>query len=690
MFEEVKEKYLNRELSWLTFNARVLQEAADGTVPLVERMKYLGIFSNNLDEFFRVRVATIRRLATLEKKKQKGLTNQYHYQLKTIHHRVIALQKEFDKTYKQIQKALEAKSIYILDEKKIFKKHYGYLHEFFNEKVRPLLVPVIINESSLVPALRDKSIYLFVKFTVKKTKQKLFALIEIPTDIISRFVLLPSHAKKRYIIYLDDVIRLNLPSIFQIFEPDNFESYIIKLTRDAELTLEGDLSDSFFELMEKGLENRKKADLVRFIYDENMPQAYLKVLLKKLKISDTENIIPGGRYHNFKDFIKFPNVGEPELEYPGFKRITHPPFEKAVSMLHAISVKDHLLFFPYQPFDYVIHFLREAAIDPAVKSIKITLYRLAKNSMIINALINAVRNGKHVTAVLELQARFDEEANLNWSKKLTDAGVNLVFGLSGLKTHSKLISIVRTVKSKEQKFAYIATGNFNETTSKIYTDVALFTADKQIANEVEKVFHMIEKPYLPHTFKQLLVSPNGMRKKLVKLIEHETHIARKKKPAFIKLKLNNLVDEKMIDLLYAASNAGVKIDLFVRGICCLIPGIKGLSENIRATSIVDRFLEHSRIFVFGNEGKPSYYISSADWMMRNLDYRIEVACPIHDKSLKKEIDNYLEILFTDNQKARQHNAAMDNRFITSENKMVRSQTDFFDYLKSRPDAIEIP
>jgi polyphosphate kinase len=686
----MRENYLNRELSWLTFNARVLQEAADHTVPLVERMKFLGIFSNNLDEFFRVRVATVRRLISLEKNTLKSLPSANQIALKNIHLKVLRLQKEFDKTYKQIQKELEAQNIFILDEKKIIKKHHGYLAEFFHEKVEPLLVPIILSEGSPVPILKDKSIYLFVKFNVKKNKQKLYALIEIPTDALSRFVLLPNFGVKKYIIYLDDVIRLNLPEIFQIFEPDNFESYIIKLTRDAELTFEGDLSDSFFEQMEKSLENRKKAEPVRFIYDENMPKAYLIYLLKKLKITNNENIIAGGRYHNFKDFIKFPNVGNNHLEFPPIKRITHPPFEKSVSLLHAITLKDHVLFFPYQPFDYVIHFLREAAIDPSVKSIKITLYRLAKNSMIINALINAVRNGKHVTAILELQARFDEEANLSWSKKLTDEGVHLIFGLSGLKTHAKLISITRVLKNKEHHFAYIATGNFNETTSKIYTDTALFTANHHITNEVNKVFHMIEKPYLRHTFKHLLVSPVGMRKKIIKLIENETQQALSKRPASIKIKLNNLVDEKLIDKLYEASQAGVKIDLFVRGICCLIPGLDGLSENIRAISIVDRFLEHSRLFVFENNGKPLHYLSSADWMMRNLDYRIEVACPIYDKSVKKEIDNYLDIVFSDNQKAREHNLNMDNRFITSSNKMVRSQSDFFDYLKSKSGAIEIP
>jgi polyphosphate kinase len=686
--ETVREKYQNRELSWLAFNERVLQEAANEQVPLVERMKYLGIFSNNLDEFFRVRVATIRRMISLEKKDkvQLGINKQ---NLKNIHHQVIHLQKEFDKTYRQIQKELEAKNIYILDEKKILKKHYSYLNAYFKEKVEPLLVPVILTEASPAPVLRDKSIYLFVKFTIKKSRQNLFALIEVPTDAISRFIVLPNQGIKHYIIYLDDVIRLNLPSIFKIFESDSFESYIIKQTRDAELNLEGDLSDSLTEQLEKSLENRKKAEPVRFIYDENMPLPYLKLLQKKLKISDVENIIPGGKYHNFKDFMKFPNIGEAELEYLPYKRITHPPFEKSVSMLTAIAAKDHLLFFPYQPFDYVIHFLREAAIDPSVKSIKITLYRLAKNSMIINALINAVQNGKHVTAVLELQARFDEEANLNWSKALTDGGVNLVFGLNGLKTHAKLISISRVIKNKKQFFSYVATGNFNETTSKIYTDMALFTADPQISNEVEKVFNMIEKPYLPYTFKHLLVSPVGMRRKIIKLIEHETQNALDGKSAFIRVKLNNLVDEKIIDRLYEASKAGVKIDLFVRGICCLIPGIKGMSENIRAISIIDRFLEHSRLFVFGNEGKPLYYISSADWMMRNLDYRIEVACPVYDKSLKKEIDNYLNLVMNDNQKAREHNQNMDNRFITSDNKSLRSQSEFFDYLKSRTDALEI-
>jgi polyphosphate kinase len=689
MFEEVKEKYLNRELSWLAFNARVLQEAADPTVPIIERMKFLGIFSNNLDEFFRVRVATIKRLAKIEKKSQKKGPFPNQELLKKIYAGVLNHQKEFDIIYRQIQKELESKNIFILNEKKIVKKHYGFLRDFFNEKVQPLLVPVIINDSSPVPALKDKSIYLFVKLILKKNKQQLFSLIEIPTDVISRFVLIPNEGEKKYIIYLDDVIRLNLATVFQLFEPEGFESYIIKLTRDAELTLEGDLSDSYFELLEKSLQNRKKAEPVRFIYDESMPRAYLNVLLKKLKLIENENVIPGGRYHNFKDFIKFPNMGKPELGYPKVKRITHPAFENTNSLFQAITHKDHIIFFPYQPFDYVIHFLREAAIDPSVKSIKITLYRLAANSMIINALINAVRNGKSVTAILELQARFDEEANLVWSKALTDAGVNVIFGLPGLKIHAKIISIVRNVRNKDQKFAYIGTGNFNETTSRIYTDVGLFTADQPICNEAERVFHMIEKPYLQHTFKHLLVAPVGMRKKLSRYIENETKIALQGKPAFIKLKLNNLVDEKMIDLLYDASKAGVNIDLFVRGICSLIPGIPGLSENIKATAIIDRFLEHSRIFVFGNNGNPLHYISSADWMIRNLDFRIEVACPVNDKSVKKEIDNYLRILMSDNQKAREHNAFMDNRFITSQNKRVRSQIDFFDYLKSKTDALEI-
>lgn len=690
MFEEVKEIYHNRELSWLSFNARVLQEAANPTVPLIERMKFLGIFSNNLDEFFRVRVATIKRLAKIENKSRKKPAFSNKELLKKIYAKVLSQQKDFDSIYHQIQKELEEKNIFIVNEKKILKKHSGFLQSFFKEKVQPLLVPVIISDKSPAPVLRDKSIYLFVKVNQKKTKQQLFSLIEIPTDVISRFIHLPDTGPRKYIIYLDDVIRLNLDSVFQLFEPDGFESYIVKLTRDAELTLEGDLSDSYYELLQKGLQNRKKAEPVRFIYDESMPRAYLNVLLKKLKLVENENIIPGGRYHNFKDFIKFPNMGMPELEYPPLKRVTHPPFEHTNSLFQAIHQKDHLLFFPYHPFDYVIHFLREAAIDPSVRTIKITLYRLANHSMIINALINAVRNGKSVTAVLELQARFDEEANLNWSKALTDAGVNVIFGLQGLKTHAKLISISRVQKNKEQKFAFIGTGNFNETTSKVYTDVALFTADKGLTGEVEKVFQMIEKPYLQYNFKHLLVAPVGMRKKLMRLIENETRIALEGKPAFIKLKLNNLVDEKMIDLLYEAGKAGVIIELSVRGICSLIPGIPGLSENIRATAIIDRFLEHSRIFVFGNGGKAQYFISSADWMIRNLDYRIEVACPVNDKTIKKELDHYLKLLMSDNQKSRMHNQFMDNKFITQKDNTVRSQKDFFDYLKSRPDALEIP
>ncbi|MCB9252682.1 MAG: polyphosphate kinase 1 [Flavobacteriales bacterium] len=687
---EKRKKYHDRELNWLSFNARVLQEAGNKEVPLIERLKFLGIFSNNLDEFFRVRVATLKRLVKFEKRSkipdEFGPTSI----LKKIYAKVVTLQMEFDKIYHKIIKELEAKNIYILNEKKVNKTQKTFISEFFSEHVQPLLVPIILTDSSPTPVLRDKSIYLFVKLIRKDAKQHLYSLIEIPSQTISRFVVLPEENHKKSIIYLDDVIRLNLNTIFKFFEPDGFESFIIKVTRDAELTLEGDLSDSYFELLERSLQKRKKADPVRFIYDVAMPAADLGFLLKKLKITEFENVIAGGRYHNFKDFLKFPNLGDASMEYPRIKRITEPKFENTTSILKAVEQQDHLLFFPFQPFDYVISFLRDAAIDPSVIGIKITLYRLASDSMIINALINAARNGKAVVAILELQARFDEEANLEWSKDLTDAGVRVVFGVPGLKIHAKLISITRKIKNRIFRYSLIGTGNFNETTSKLYTDISLITSDPELTEEVERVFSLIDKPYLLYRFKHLLVAPVGMRKVIMKLIRNETVNAKNGKKAYIKLKLNNLVDVKMIDALYEASNEGVKIELYIRGICTLIPGIKNLSENITATGIIDRFLEHSRIFVFCNNNKPLYYLSSADWMTRNLDYRIEVACPIYSPKLQTEINQYLKIIHLDNQKARIHNEAMDNTLVRNSRQAIRSQIEFFNYLKQRPEAIEIP
>ncbi len=676
-------KLVHREISWLYFNGRVLQEAEDTSNPLVERMRFLGIFSNNLDEFFRVRVATLRRLQKLEKKRSISLEFSVQHLLNQIQEIVISQQSKFRLIYLEILKELTKKSIYIIHENQLNQTQKTFLDHFYKDTVEPLLVPIMLRNVPKFPYLRDKSIYLFVAFNSKNTLKKQYSLIEIPTSSLSRFIEVPSFGKRRYIIYLDDVIRYSLPQIFAIFNPENIESYIIKLTRDAELDLDDDISESFYDKLKKSLEKRKKGDPVRFIYDEKMPEKYLKYLLKRMNLRQEDNVIPGGRYHNFKDFIRFPNVGDAKLEYRKLENLNHPELSKSNSILAVMAQQDVMLHFPYHSFDYVIDILRESAIDPQVKSIRISLYRVASDSKIVNALINAARNGKEVLAVVELQARFDEEANLQWSKQLTDEGVNILFGISGLKVHAKIIHITREENDTLKEYAYIGTGNFHEGTARIYSDVAMLTTQPELTSEVKGVFNFIERPYEKVNFKHLLISPITMRGKMIECIEFEIEQARMGKKAWIKLKLNSLLDEQMIDLLYAASAVGVKIELIVRGICALIPGVPGLSENIQAISIVDRFLEHARICMFFHEGEEKIFISSADWMQRNLDMRVEVAAPVYPAHMKKEIRDYFEIQWSDNQKARSFDGLQSDKYVKTGDKKIRSQEAFHSYLEKK-------
>lgn len=676
---------INREISWLSFNERVLQEAEDPLNPLVERMRFLGIFSNNLDEFFRVRVATIRRLIKLHKKGTEILSESPQRVMNHIHETVVRQQKRFNKIYKEIIASLANEGISIINETQLNKEQMAFVQDYFLQKVEPVLVPIMVRKLRKFPYLNDDANYLFVSFEVddgKKdgTVREEYSLIQIPRKSLSRFLVLPESKGKKYIIYLDDIIRANLPRIFRIFEPQNFVSHVFKITRDAELDLDDDIVVGFYDKIKKSLEKRKKGEPLRFIYDKDMPEHHVQFLLRRMKLGQEENLIPGGRYHNFKDFMKFPNVGDKNLVNKKVKPLTHGYLESSVSIIQAISKRDVLLHYPYQSFDYIIDLLRESAISPKVKSIKVTLYRVASDSKVINALINAVKNGKEVVAVIELQARFDEAANLKWAKTLTDEGVKLVLSSPGLKIHSKLILIEYKDGSKRKKIAHIGTGNFHEGTANIYSDISLLTANPDITNEVEMVFGFIEKPYLAVKFHHLLVSPRYLKNSLVALIDEQVELAKKGEEAYILVKSNSLVDDLMVEKLYEAAEANVEIDLIIRGICSLIPEEVNGGRPIRAISILDKYLEHARVFVFGKGDNRKMYIASADWMPRNLDRRIEVACPVYDKALQKEILDFLDIQLRDNVKARIFDGKMLNEYVKRDGKKYRSQIDFYNYL----------
>lgn len=644
---------VNREVSWLSFNDRVLQEAEDPSNPLLERLRFLGIYSNNRDEFFRVRVATLKRMSPLGKKAHELLGGDPEKILEQLQRRVIGASHRFDRAYNTILHELERHHIHIIDERGLTKEQGDWVMEYFRENVMPTLFPIMLDNAPSFPYLKDKSIYLAIKLERREeTKKTRFALIEVPTDTISRFVVLPQRNQHQYIMLLDDVIRFCLNEIFPSHEYGRISAYTIKLTRDAELNIDNDISKSFIEKISGSLKKRKKGVPVRFVYDKAMPPDLLLYLRKQLRVIKQDNIIPGSRYHNFKDFIRFPDLGHKELVWPELHPIAHPRFVPGESMFTVIREKDVVLHYPYQSFHHIIDLLREASIDPRVKKIQITLYRVARNSNIVNSLINALKNGKEVVAVVELQARFDEENNIYWANRLQEEGARLIFGVPGIKVHSKLFLITRREEGRLVNYAHIGSGNMNESTAKVYTDKSLLTVRKGITEEIQQVFDFYNDNLKHGTYKQLCVSPFNMRKKFTHLIQREIENAQKGRPAWILLKINNLVDREMILKLYEASNAGVKIRIIVRGTCALVPGVKGFSENIEAISIVGRFLEHSRVFIFCNNGEEKYFISSADWMSRNLDHRSEVAVPILDPDNQQELKHLINLQLRDNRKAR--------------------------------------
>jgi polyphosphate kinase len=678
----MKVNLINRELSWLSFNERVLQEAMDPRVPLIERMRFLGIYSNNLDEFFRVRVANLRRMIAVRKKQVDGFKGTPTELYNEIREMVLAQQEKFEWAYKYIFEKLSEADIIQVDDKTISADQRVELNSFFERTLKHAIVPIMLESRSSFPKLRDSSIYLAVRILPKKGKKIKFALIQVPSEF-SRFYLMRS-GKKDYVILLDDIIRLHLESIFSIFEVQKIEAYTFKFTRDAELDLDDDISVSFLEKIEKSLKLRKQGKPVRFVYDERMPEDLLKHLLKALQLKMGVNTIPGGKYHNFKDFMSFPSFDRKELLFAPQPPLPHPDLDGQKSLIKKILEKDILLNFPYQRYDYVVDILREAAIDPSVTSIKINIYRVAKNSQVMNALMAAVLNGKKVTVVLELQARFDEEQNLYWADRLKDNGAKVIYGIQDLKVHSKLMQIHRKEASIEQFITYIGTGNFNEKSALIYSDLGFFTSDMGLSKEVQKVFRLLENNLERPVFKHLLVSPFNTRRKIVSMIDTEITNAKRGKTAGIRIKLNNLTDAKMIEKLYEASRAGVKIQLNIRGICCLISGIKGLSDNIEVISIVDRYLEHARFMIFYNGGKQVYYITSADWMERNLDKRIEVACPIYDIGLQKEIDRLFAIQWKGNVKSRIIRKDLINEYRTcTDGKTFHAQMETYKYYKRK-------
>lgn len=683
-----KKKLIVRDISWLSFNARVLQEAADDSVPLRERIKFLAIFSNNLDEFFRVRVATLKRMVEVEGKAKMHLESNPEKILEQIQDIMMEQQQEFERIWNEISRELKKQKIFLVTEKQLNKIQQKFILNYFNEEIRSNIVPLMIESIHTFPTLNDKSIYLACKLSRKdKTILQKFALVSVPARRLSRFTILPSRKNETHIILLEDIIRFCLPNIFSFFGYDTFSSHIIKVTRDAEIDIDNDVSTSLIQKLEKGLKNRKKGKPVRFVFDKDIDPSLLAYLIKRIGLLQKGNLIPGGRIHNFKDFINFPETVFQQKNIRK-KPFIHPAFNNNNRIADIIFKKDILLNFPYHSFDTVIDLLREAAIDPDVISIKITCYRLASRSKIINALTNAVRNGKQVTVALELRARFDEEANLEWKEELEEAGVKVLIDMPAMKLHAKLCLIKKKTKNHISDYGFVSTGNMNEKTALLYGDYCLLTADKNIMADINTIFNYLEQPKtkidILKSCNTLLVSPLTMRSQLIAFINKEIKAAKAKKNAAITLKLNSLSDAILIEKLYEAAKAGVEIKLVIRGIFCMLTENKKFKVAVQAISIVDEYLEHGRVIIFHNGGNEKVFISSADWMVRNIDHRIEVACPVFKKEIQQELRDMLQIQLKDNIKARILDNELNNNYVNPRNtKKIRSQVEIYNYLHKK-------
>lgn len=679
-----KAPFLNREISWLYFNDRVLQEASDETVPLIERIKFLSIFSSNLEEFYRVRVATMSRLSNLNDKAKELLGFNPKKVLNEIKNIVVKQERKFEQLFQAtLMNELAQNRIFILNETQLNVSRGEFVRNHFRDRILSNLVPIMLDLDKPFPELKDRYLYFFVRLshTTSKKGEK-YALIELPPDL-PRFLVLPETNGLKFIILAEDIIKYCLDDIFYVFNYDVLDAYSIQLTRDAELDIDKNISDKFIDELKASLDKRKKGKPMRLLYDTEMPFEMLTVLVTKMKI-EAESLIPGNRYHKFGDFIAFPNVGAKELEYAPNVPLKVAGLHRTESIFNKLQERDYLINLPYQSYDYIILFLREAAIDPKVTEIHITLYRLAENSRVINALINAAKNGKKVHCLVELKARFDEQANIFWTSRLQEEGVHVNYGLTDYKVHSKICLVKRMEKGRPKYYANLATGNFNEKTAKLYCDHSIFTSKKEITNDLLKLFGALNKKTVAKGFKHLIVSPLESRNKIYGLIDREIKIAKLGKPAYMILKVNSLADEGVVQKLYDASNAGVKIKLIIRGICTLVPGVVGFSENITVISIIDKFLEHARVFIFGNSGKEEMFLSSADLMSRNFEHRVEVGFPVLDEDAQQEIRDIIEFQLQDNVKARDitkmnNNKYHKNRLTTK----VRAQVQTYNYLKNK-------
>ncbi|MCO5232496.1 MAG: polyphosphate kinase 1 [Chitinophagales bacterium] len=671
---------IHRDISWLSFNERVLQEAESSSVPLLERLKFLGIFSNNMDEFFRIRVAIIRKMSvySTDTKVDMGIYSQKL--LEEIEKRVLTLQKRYDLAYFKVLKEMKRNHISMLNEKNLTKHQSYFVEKYFHQHVRKEIFPILLDKNLKFPVLQDASIYLAVKFYSKTKKDIHYSLLEIPPTI-NRFIVFPSEKHQLFVMFLDDVIRYNLKDIFKIYDFDEIEAYTIKFNKDAELNLDHDVSESFLQTVESGLKKRNLGSTLRIVYDAEMPEEMLQIFLKKLNFNKQGILTPGVRYHHFKDFMQFPQIGTKDMWNEAYLHVPHPALEGKRSIISQIKSKDIFLYYPYHSFDYFLDLLREAAIDPQVTHIRMSLYRLSKNSHIVKSLMAALKNGKRVTVIIELTARFDEAANLNWANQLKEEGAKVIIGIDGLKVHSKVCLITRKEGNQKEYISCIGTGNFHEDTAKLYTDAHLLTANADINKELRSLFKFLDKNYFLPQSSLLMVSPFNSRKKINSLINREIKNAKSGLKAEIFFKANSIVDEGVIQKLYAASKSGVKVRLIIRGACSLIPGNEQWSKNIKAISIIDRFLEHSRIFIFHNQGDEEIFMGSTDLMTRNIDYRVELMTPIIDNDIKQQVKDLMEIQWQDNVKARIFDIEQKNKFRqpSADVKKLRSQEAVRDY-----------
>lgn len=672
------ENYLQREISWMYFNHRLIQEASDDTVPLLERLNFLGIYSNNLDEFFRVRVAMLNRIVRIKDSSLKSEKKKVEKLLDTLHQLNKKYTNEFEEVFSSLKNQLETAGIFILNENEISEAQKDEVLQIFRNVLNRHIYPRMIQPKANFEDISDENVYLAIRLTDKHSKKE-FALLELPTNVFGRFIELKQTGKnKKIIMFLDDAIRVCLSNIFVGRKYLKYEAYAFKITKDSEIDIEPGFNGDILDKVAKAVKNRKKGLPVRFIFDSNIPGDLLSKMCKVLKIGKSDLLIPGSRYHNLKDLMRFPDCGSRKLKYPQIEPIHLDSIGGALSPLHLIHKKDVLLHYPYHHFSNYIHILREAAISNDVQEIKITLYRLARNSSVAEALICAAKNGKKVTAIVELFARFDEASNIYWSQKMQEAGIKVILGKEGLKVHSKLTYI----KHREGDIACISTGNFHEGNAAVYTDFTLMTSVPKLVKEVAQVFHFIEKPYLFPKFSELLVAPVNLRTKMTALINNEIKNARKGKQAYIRAKLNHLTDSEIVDQLYEAALAGVKIELLVRGSCSIKTTSAEISSSIRIKGIIDRYLEHSRIFIFCNGGNEKYYMGSSDWITRNFETRVEVLVPVYAKEIRDELKLVIDYGLKDNTKARIVDGSGDNTIEGGE-PLFRSQEQLYNYYKSK-------